>query len=413
MQHTLIEDYKKNFKNLSFVYAKPKDVSYHEDSESCSSSNQSYYSSSQHTLMCISNDKTNYQCNKDGILKLELKPTNLTNKPIMYYSNGNNYMSEVTTEENMNENTNVKICRFETSEVPKKTSYGSSMINSSKDINLYPDEKVKTLIAAILSLFGFIATVTSLVLTHERLPDRNQYGPLPDIVLDNLRPFDWALDFSEYIIVFSLNTVLLILLFHRHRFIVFRRFFLIMAVLYLYRAFTMYVTVLPIPSNTYRCDPKMEYMSFSNIVKRIYKITSGFGLSINGKHVYCGDYIYSGHTVSLLISYLLIAEYTSEKYWFIHWVYWFLAALGIIFLQFAHGHYTIDILVAYYVTTRVFWTYHSLANNIDFKEKTLRNYFSRAWWFKIFQYFEKNVGGVVPNEYDLPFWCPCGLYEEE
>lgn len=29
----------------------------------------------------------------------------------------------------------------------------------------------------------------------------------------------------------------------------------------------------------------------------------------------------------------------------------------------AHGHYTIDIIIAYYVTTRLFWTYHTLANN--------------------------------------------------
>jgi len=38
------------------------------------------------------------------------------------------------------------------------------------------------------------------------------------------------------------------------------------------------------------------------------KILSGFGLSINGQHVYCGDFIFSGHTMILILSYLLIRE---------------------------------------------------------------------------------------------------------
>jgi len=35
---------------------------------------------------------------------------------------------------------------------------------------------------------------------------------------------------------------------------------------------------------------------------------SGFGLSINGQHVYCGDFIFSGHTMILILSYLIISE---------------------------------------------------------------------------------------------------------
>ena len=32
------------------------------------------------------------------------------------------------------------------------------------------------------------------------------------------------------------------------------------------------------------------------------------GLSINGQHIYCGDYIYSGHTMTLVMTYLIIKE---------------------------------------------------------------------------------------------------------
>lgn len=76
----------------------------------------------------------------------------------------------------------------------------------------------------------------------------------------------------------------------------------------MYRAITMYVTVLPLSSKTYYCSPKSNGTSALVVAKRIITLFSGFGLSINGKHTYCGDFIYSGHTVILVLSYLIIAE---------------------------------------------------------------------------------------------------------
>lgn len=46
-----------------------------------------------------------------------------------------------------------------------------------------------------------------------------------------------------------------------------------------------------------------------------------------------------------------------------HWISWLFAAIGVFMVLLAHGHYTIDVLVAYYITTRLFWTYHTLTNN--------------------------------------------------
>lgn len=94
----------------------------------------------------------------------------------------------------------------------------------------------------------------------------------------------------------------------------FRRIFLIMSLLYMYRAITMYVTVLPMSSRTYYCSPKTNETTPLLVVKRVIQLFSGLGLSVNGKHTYCGDFIYSGHTVTLVLSYLFIAEC---KYFFI------------------------------------------------------------------------------------------------
>lgn len=95
-----------------------------------------------------------------------------------------------------------------------------------------------------------------------------------------------------------------------HRFIVMRRLFILTGLLYMMRSITMYVTVLPVASKDYYCSPKANRSDVLVITQRVFRLISGFGLSINGKHTYCGDYIYSGHTVMLVLSYLTIKECT-------------------------------------------------------------------------------------------------------
>lgn len=55
-------------------------------------------------------------------------------------------------------------------------------------------------------------------------------------------------------------------------------------------------------------EEKLNFTSSAEITARVLKVLSGVGLSINGKHVYCGDYIYSGHTMTLVTAYLVIKE---------------------------------------------------------------------------------------------------------
>jgi shingomyelin synthase len=76
---------------------------------------------------------------------------------------------------------------------------------------------------------------------------------------------------------------------------------------------------------------------------------------------------------------------------------------GVLTLLFSRGHYSIDVVIAYWITTRLWWMYHTLANNpglVDGSNK--HNYLSNVWWWYIFRYFEIKVGRPLPKRYNWP-----------
>ena len=86
--------------------------------------------------------------------------------------------------------------------------------DDSDDEDAIPSEPLKTLLAFIFLFFAWVATTTSLALTHERVP---QIAPLPDIILDNVQYQPWGLDASEILIMVSTWTAFVVSLFHKHR----------------------------------------------------------------------------------------------------------------------------------------------------------------------------------------------------
>lgn len=138
-------------------------------------------------------------------------------------------------------------------------------------------------------------------------------------------------------------------------------------------------------------------------MRRVITISSGGGLSINGNHIYCGDYIFSGHTMTLTMGYLAIkqCEYqqsdpsqTSQlfistdsprRFVLLHWVSFLTSLCGVIFLLLARGHYTIDVILAYYVTTRLWWSYHTVANNNTLRTAGDHNLIANECWWHPFR----------------------------
>lgn len=126
---------------------------------------------------------------------------------------------------------------------------------------------------------------------------------------------------------------------------------------------------------------------------------------------------------------------TPRWMWWYHWFCWLLSASGVVCILIAHEHYSIDVLVGYIATTRIFWWYHTMANTqVDthtpshccflivllllfppltvphVSAQALRqasnNFLSRVWWNPIFNFLERNVQTTVPNVYSWPVPLP-------
>jgi len=178
------------------------------------------------------------------------------------------------------------------------------------------------------------------------------------------------------------------------------------AVLYLCRAITMCVTQVPVADPNYYCSPKLkpEELTVGRVFFRALQIFSGVGLKIQGRHILCGDYIYSGHTMMLVTSSLFIREYSPRRWRILHVLSFLISTVGVVLLLVSKAHYTVDVIIAYWISTRVFWIYHTMAAFPVLRDRNSHhNHLSKVFWFPLFHWMEANVHKPVPRKFDWPF----------
>jgi len=94
---------------------------------------------------------------------------------------------------------------------------------------------------------------------------------------------------------------------------------------------------------------------------------------------------------------------TPKKLFPLHWLTWLTAVTSVVLLLLSRGHYTIDVILAYFVTTRTWTTYHTVAGHTALRLATPINHFARLWWFEPVRWMEANVKpGALPHEYNWP-----------
>jgi len=219
-----------------------------------------------------------------------------------------------------------------------------------------------TFLYAVVSTF--VCTVT-LQFTHERMTERAQTEPLKDISFDLLPSrIPWAFDITEYVgLVYGLMFMAMCSI-HKDRLVILRRFFFVIGTLYMYRSVLMFATNLPVPGTHLKCAPKVDG-NYGEVFKRAYDLWRTFGTSLAGNHMYCGDYMYSGHTLMIITFYLFLRMYIPTTNRYIKAFKFLLCIItysALFCILLGHDHYTIDILVAYFVATRLILMYHSAVN---------------------------------------------------
>ncbi|KAM7356350.1 sphingomyelin synthase related [Cochliomyia hominivorax] len=268
-----------------------------------------------------------------------------------------------------------------------------------------PPEFFKTSISLGYSFVVTWITSFVMVIVHERVPDMKRYPPLPDIFLDNVPHIPWAFHMCEITGTLLFTIWACVCIFHKYRMVLLRRFFALAGTVFLLRCVTMLITSLSVPGTHLQCNQNDYAIDDTGLtlsealslrISRAYTIWSGLGMSIQGVRT-CGDYMFSGHTVALTLLNFFITEYTPRNLYFLHTLSWLLNMFGIFFILAAHEHYSIDVFVAFYITSRLFLYYHTLANNQALMQRDSNR---TRIWFPMFSYFESSVDGIIPNEFD-------------
>ena len=345
-----------------------------------------------------------------------------------------------------------------------------------------PTDRQKTFLMLLYVLTCALISTTVMQITNEFAEhDHSKQPPLRDLLFDAQEKFlkeksqpDLFL-FAETWAALQTISFLLCLLFHQHRHVIARRFMFCYGTVYLYRSMTIIVTSLPVPGLHITCQAKVAerydnqegvLSTGISIFKSIFLQWATFGMKMTGeKNMVCGDYIFSGHTHAILTSLYFHHRYTPRQFFFNSkrlYKIWgsVITAISVICLFciiLSHEHYTVDVIIAYYFVTRVFYITHAIVDNKRNKEDCKKNYvnvaelavmrnrsdagfisysahtymydqmdddenithnqLSRVWYSKILVWSEENVNvsydeGALPFHYQSPVEAFKSLYRE-
>ncbi|EDR24386.1 sphingomyelin synthetase, putative [Entamoeba dispar SAW760] len=198
---------------------------------------------------------------------------------------------------------------------------------------------------------------------------KHQPFVLMDIFFDIL-PYVQSNRISDLYLKYCIVITIIRFLFTPLRSIILRRYCFIQAVIFLFRGFSVFATLLPNPMISCKSD------AIGN------PFVEGFYVML-GYHHTCADLLFSGHTANLTVC-AFIWEYYSEKVPFFNPLVericaWVIAFIGYFIFLANHFHYSCDVFIGFIVAGLLFNLYHTYIKTIS----TRNNFFnSFLRWFE-------------------------------
>uniref|UniRef100_A0AC34QID4 Sphingomyelin synthase-like domain-containing protein n=1 Tax=Panagrolaimus sp. JU765 TaxID=591449 RepID=A0AC34QID4_9BILA len=266
-----------------------------------------------------------------------------------------------------------------------------------------PAEPHKLVIVSVLLALAGLSNWAALAYIHDIVPRE----PLPDFIFSLVPQQTWALRLGDLMVTFCAVSMIFIFIFHKNRHVVIRRIFFIIGVLYTLRTISMLCTQLPpgYADNDFRCRDQLKpaNRTWKVYLSRLLEQTIHVGFQDIEDKMLCGDLLFSGHTLVMIMSALTVSYYLPEDKKYLRYLPQSFSVIGMICMIISRTHYTVDVFFAILLSFSVFSLYHAFCEIDTYRER--RNSVLNGWMIaKTILWLEENVvPGKVENAFEIPF----------
>ncbi|EFP06128.1 CRE-SMS-3 protein [Caenorhabditis remanei] len=258
---------------------------------------------------------------------------------------------------------------------------------------------LKCLFLGCFLLIAGISNWAVIAYTHDYVPRQ----PLPDVVFSLVGEQRWASSLGDACVALCIVLLGGLLVIHKHRTTVLKRVIFCAATLYAMRSITLAATQLPsgYTDNQGRCREQVESKA-SIFFERLFEQTIRIGFQSKDQML-CGDLLFSGHTLVMVTCSLAVAYYLPKSIKPLQWLAHLSCFIGMICMIISRTHYTIDVIIAYWLSNMVFRIYHAYCE-LDMCMERHKSILYSWWPCKIIDWLEEDiVPGRLDNRCSFPW----------